>query len=189
MAWKRFPVPEFDHRSLRNLTYKAPETISKKQEEELLVNSRTGDNSHSGAYAVMPDTELLNRLNFRGDMQQMILCIIPSEGGNLLGRSMAWFNQRAYILDANSADAKIIYEWRTPRTHNTRLGPEDGIQLNYTALYLLSARILEDENRGNRVMIDHDWKPQNGSQGYRIIAGSDKDKTNFHDSCFTFTWS
>ena len=189
MAWKRFPVPEFDHRSLRNLNYTPPNPISEKEEEALVISARAGDTSQFGAYAVMPNAELLKRLNFRGDVQQMILCILPSEESNLLGRSMAWFNQRAYILNGNSADAKVIYEWRTPRTHNTRLGPDNGVKLDDPVVYLLSARILEDENRGNRVMIDQNWTPENGRQGYRIIAGSDKDETNFHDSCFMVSWS
>lgn len=188
MAWKRFPIPEFDHRSLRGLTYSPPETISKSEEDSLVAAALSGDQSGLGAYGVEPNAELLERLSFNGDHQQMILCILPAGGCRLLGRSMAWYNQRAYVLDANSPDAQVIHEWRTPRTHNTRLGPDDGVSLDRQVIYLLSGRILEDEDRGNRVMIDTGWSPGAGRAGYRILAGCDKGGDNFHDTCLMVSW-
>ncbi len=188
MAWKRFPIPEFDHRPLRGLTYTPPVPISKTEEDSLVATALSGDESGVGAYAVEPNADLLEKLSFNGDHRQMIMCIVPAGDCRLLGRSMAWYNQRAYVLDGNSADAEIIHEWHTPRTHNTRLGPDDGVSLDRRVIYLLSGRILEDEDRGNRVMIDADWSPGDGRAGYRILAGCDKGDDNFHDTCLMISW-
>lgn len=187
MAWKRFPIPEFDYRPLRGLTYQEPEPIPKSEEEALVTAASSGDTSGAGAYPVTPDPGLLEALKFNGDYQQMVLCILP-DGATIQGRSMAWHNQRAYLLDANADTAEVVHEWRTPRTHNTRLGPDDGVEAGRNVLYLLSGRILEDEDRGNRIMIDNDWSPE-GANGFRILAGCDKGGDNFHDSCFMVRWT
>jgi hypothetical protein len=189
MSWKRFPVPEFDHRPLKGLNYVAPTMISTADETRIVSAAESGDASVAGAYAVEPNSALLERLSFRGDFQQMILCALPGPGAHLLGRSLAWFNQRAYLLDSNAADAEVLHNWRTPRTHNTRLGPEDGITLDRMVIYILNGRILEDHDRGNRLMIDTDWNPGDGRSGYRIVCGCDKGGGDFHDSCFMFSWA
>ncbi len=188
MAWRRFPVPEFDHRSLKGMTYIPPAPISKDEEARIVAAAIGGDASVAGAYAVAPDPALLERLSFGGDYRQMILCALPGPGAHLVARSMAWFNQRAHVLDRNAADAETLYVWRTPRTHNTRLGPDDGVTLDRAVVYLLSGRILEDCDRGNRLMIDSNWRPGAGKAGYRILAGCDKGGDNFHDSCFMLSW-
>ncbi len=189
MAWKRFPVPEFDHRSLKGRNYSPPQILSKDEEDQIKSTALSGDETVAGAYAVEPDEALLDKLSFGGDYRQMIMCVLPSAGGHLLARSMAWFNQRVYILDGNNTHATVLYDWRTPRTHNTRLGPEEGIKVDQTVLYLLSGRILEGGHRGNRLMIDTDWSPSNGGNGYMVMAGCDKGGDNFHDSCFMLSWN
>lgn len=188
MGWLRFPVPEFDHRALKGLEFSPPPVLSREDEQKLLAACEAGDASVAGAYGVEPDAALLERLSLRGDHRQMMLCALPSRNATLVGRSMAWFNQRAHVLDRNHPDAKILHQWRTPRTHNTRLGPEDGVTIEMPVVYLLSGRILEDHDRGNRMMIDPNWQPPNGHAGYRVICGCDKGGDTFHDSCFMFSW-
>lgn len=189
MSWRRFPVPEFDHRALRGIDYAPPAPVSKEEETRIAAAAASGDPSVAGAYAVEPDQALLEKLCFRGDYRQMILCALPGPGAHLKARSMAWFNQRAYVLDRNDAGAETLYSWRTPRTHNTRLGPQEGVTLDRPFVYLLSGRILEDHDRGNRVMVDPAWAPGGGHAGYRVICGCDKGGDNFHDSCFMFSWA
>lgn len=188
MGWKRFPVPKFDHRSLRGMDFDLPAPISAGEERSIVGAARAGDRAVVGAYGVTPNPALLERLSFKGDNSQMILCVLPAGGAHLLGRSMAWFNQRAYMLDANTPDAGPIITWRTPRTHNARLGPEHGIDLDLPFFYLLSGRITEDSTIANRAMIDRDWAPERGA-GYRIVCACDKGEPNFHDSCFMVTWA
>ena len=187
MGWKRFPVPEFDHNSLKGMNFDSPAPISAEEEKRVVEAAKASDSSVTGAYAVTPSPALLEHLSFEGDNRQMILCVLPEGGAHVLGRSMAWFNQRAYFLDSNTPDAKTILTWHTPRTHNTCLGPEDGIDLELPYFYLLSGRITEDSSIGNRVVIDADWKPDSG-QGFRILCACDKGEANFHDSCFMVSW-
>ena len=188
MAWKRFPVPEFDYGPLKGLDFVQPEPVSAEEETRIVAAAQSGDASVVGAYAVSPNPGLIDKLAFEGDYKQMILCVLPQNGAHVLGRSMAWFNQRVHILNENSADAEPVLTWKTPRTHNTRLGPEDGVDLDLPYFYLLSGRITTESSIGNRVMIDDDWSPESG-QGYRVICASDNGEPNFHDSCIMVSWA
>ena len=188
MSWKRFPVPAFEYSALRGLSFETPAPISKEEEARIVDAASSGDPSVVGAYPVIPDAALLEKLAFEGDERHMVLCALPTGGAHLLGRSMAWFNQRAYLLDANAADAKVLMDWRTPRTHNTRLGPENGVDLTLPFFYILSGRITLDGCIGNRVMIDAAWSPD-GGHGYRVVCACDHGEPNFHDSCFMVSWA
>lgn len=187
-AWKRFPVPEFDYRSLKGLAYDPPAPIPADEADRIAAAARAGDRSVAGAYAVEPDAALLESLAFQGDPAQMILCAAPGDGARLLGRSNAWYNQRAYFLDRNAADAATLLEWRTPRPNNTRFGPEDGLAPPDAALYLLSGRILANHALSNRLMIQSGWSGD-GRSGFRVIAACDSGANDFHDSCFEFSWA
>lgn len=188
MEWKRFPVTKFEYRVLKNRPYDPPSPISSEEEARIVDAAASGDSSVAGAYAVEPNPSLLEALGFKGEHVTMMLCALPGPGAHLQCRSYAWFNQRVFILDRNAPDAETIHDWHTPRPMNTLLGPEDGVTLNNTAVYVLNGRILSDHTRGNRVMIDPDWTPGDGKAGYRIIAACDEGDDNFHDSCLEFTW-
>jgi hypothetical protein len=188
MAWKRFSVPAFDYGPLKKMTYEPPAPISSVEAKRIAEAAAAGDKSVAGGYAVEPDAALLERLDFRGAHRDMILCALPGPGAHLLGRSQAWFNQRAFILDRNAPDAETLYCWRTPRPMNTRFGPETGVTLDRAVVYILSGRILSDHTRGNRVMIDRDWPPGAGGSGFRILAACDEGSDDFHDSCFELSW-
>jgi len=193
MAWIRFPVPAFDSGPLKKMAYEPPAPISGAEAARIVKAAEAGDSSVAGGYAVEPDAALLEKLDFRGDYRTMILCALPGPGARLLGRSYAWFNQRAFILDRNAADAEILYNWRTPRPMNTRFGPETGVILDRATICILSGRILADHTRGNRVMIDHDWSPGDGLAGFRIAAACDEGGgkeggDDFRNACFELSW-
>ena len=192
MAWTRFPVPAFDPEALKKMAYNPPAPISAAEAARITKAAAAGDSSVAGGYAVEPNAALLERLNFRSPHRDMILCALPGPGAHLLGRSYAWFNQRAYILDRNAPDAETLYCWHTPRPMNTRFGPETGITLDRAMVYILSGRILSDHTRGNRVMIDRNWSPGAGRAGFRIIAACDEGSAggngDFHNSCFELSW-
>jgi hypothetical protein len=192
MAWIRFPVPEFDSAALKKRAYDPSAPISGAEEARIVKAATAGDASVAGGYAVEPDAALLKRLNFKGEYRTMILCALPGPGAHLLARSYAWFNQRAFVLDRNAADAETLYCWHTPRPMNTRFGPETGITLDRAVVYILSGRILSDHTQGNRVMIDRDWSPGGGRAGFRIAAACDEgggeDGADFRNSCFELSW-
>lgn len=188
MAWKRFPVPTFDHEPLKNMAYDPPAPIANEEAARIAEAASAGDRSVAGGYAVEPDSALLERLDFQGEHRSMILCALPGPGAHLLGRSYAWFNQRAFILDRNAQDAETVYRWHTPRPMNTRFGPETGVTLDHAAIYILSGRILGNHTRANRVMIDPNWSPAKGRMGFRVAAACDEGDDHFHDSCFELSW-
>lgn len=188
MAWKRFPVPEFDYMPLKGMAYVPPAVISADEASKVIEAAAGGDAAAAGGYGVEPDEALLERLSFRGDIRTMVLCALPAAGAHLLGRSYAWFNQRAFILSGNGPDAEVLHEWKTPRPMNTRFGPEEGVTLEASHVYLLSGRIVSDYTRGNRVMVDKDWSPGDGRAGFRIVAACNEGEDNFHDTCLQFTW-
>ncbi|MEM7224467.1 MAG: hypothetical protein AAF495_15925 [Pseudomonadota bacterium] len=188
MEWRRFPVTAFDHRVLKKRPYAQPTPISGEEEARIVEAAAGGDASVAGGYAVTPNGALLEALDFRGAHQDMVLCALPGPGAQLLGRSYAWFNQRAFILDRNASDAETLFNWRTPRPMNTLLGPETGVTLDRAVIYILSGRMLSDHTRGNRVMIDQDWSPGEGRAGFRVITACDEGEDNFHDSCFELSW-
>lgn len=188
-AWKRFHVPEFDHRSLKGMTFNPPEILASDKAAEIAAAANSGDAAAGGAYGVEPDAALLDKLSFGGDVRQMIQVAMPGAHKLVRARSYAWNNQRSFILDGNAADAEVIHNWRTGRPNNTRLGPDDdGTALEQSVIYLLSGRILEDGNRGNRVIVDADWNPGDGRAGVRVMAACDSGDDNFHDSYFEFSW-
>ena len=188
MSWKRFPVPEFDYAPLKGLAYAPPAAISSDEAASAIAAAAGGDATAAGGHAVEPDPALLERLDFRGDFKTMVLCALPGPGAHLLARSYAWFNQRAFVLADNSADAEVLFNWHTPRPMNTRFGPEEGVTLETSHVYILSGRMVSDYTRGNRVMIDNDWSPGNGSAGFRVIAACNEGADDFHDYCFQFSW-
>ena len=188
-AWKRFPVPEFNHRELKRRPFAAPDVIDASEIQRVAEAAEAGEMSVAGGYSVKPDGGLLEKLAFRGDHTQMFLCALPMGKTRLLARSYAWFNQRVFLLSANTPDAAVVHNWRTPRPNNTRFGPEDGVELDQKVIFLLSGRILDDHTRGNRVMFDTAWKPSEGIGGFRLIAACDPGEDNFHDACFEFTWA
>ena len=189
MEWKRFPIPEFDHRVLMGLTYEPPSPISADKAQEIASAAANGDASVAGGYIVEPDSALLERLNFRGEHSVIVLCAIPGADAHLLGRSRAWFNQNVTVLDGNHADATTLYDWHTPRTFNTILGPENGVSLEPGAVWILAGRVLGDHIRANKVMFDANWSSEDGRKGFRVITASDAEPSQFHDSCFELTWA
>ena len=188
MEWKRFPVPAFDYSALKDRAFEPPAPVSDAEATRIAEAALAGEHAVAGGYAVEPSTALLESLKFRGTYSQMILCALPGPGAQLLGRSYAWFNQRAFVLDRNAPDAETLYCWRTPRPMNTLLGPETGVVLDRAVIYLLSGRVLGDHTRGNRVMIDQEWSPGDGRAGFRVIAACDDGNDNFHDTCLELSW-
>ncbi len=189
MDWKRFPVPEFDCSALKGLTFEPPDPISQTQALATAAQAASTDASLAGGYVVEPDTALLERLNFSGEHAVIVLCALPGSGAHLLARSRAWFNQQAFILDGNTVDAQILHDWRTPRTFNNRFGPDDGLELSCTSIWILTGRVTADHTHANRVMIDTGWIPDNNRKGFRVIAAGDTEQGRFHDSCFELAWA
>ncbi len=188
MEWERFPIPEFDYAALATMAYQPPELTSKAEAMAAVSTSMDTGALKAGAFVCEPDTALVERFNFRGEYAAIVLCVVPKSGASVLARSRAWFKQRVIVLDANTADANILHEWKTLRPFNTRLGPDDGVRLDHTVIWLLIGRILCNHTRANRVMVDTTWKLGGDRMGFRILAANDTEQHQFHESCIELSW-
>jgi len=187
VAWKRFAVPEFDYALFKGMTYQAPTPISAGEGSELIGKLAQGDTSVCGAHAVDLGADTFDRHAFKEGPRLAFLCLTPETEVRILGRSHGWAIQRALGMDG--LDGDVAFDWITTRPMNTRLGPDDGIATSGGAVTVLTGNKYSDFWIGNRMMADNDWQPEDGSQGFRLLAASKPDVDDFHDCYITFTWS
>jgi hypothetical protein len=188
VSYKRFPIPEFDHVSLKGMPW-APPTFLDAAEAQRLVSSRLkGDLDSIGAYPVMPSDSCFDVLRLRGEHRHAVLCILPDRA-IAMGRSNAWPVQQAWIVSSiQPPDLKIIEQWKTPRPMNTRLGPANGIELSAKVVYLLTGHRYGDHWIGNRSIIQPEWRKEGASGGFAILSASADNVNNFHDCNLYFSW-
>ena len=188
MPYIRFPIPEFDFEPLKNMEWSPPAPISQTEEQELLKALAAGDTSVCGAHAVTMPSQFLERFRLRGQSHPAILCLLPKAGARMIGRSHAWFINRALVVDSlDPANAKVIVDWTTPRPMNTRLGPDDGIPVA-GAVYAICARRYSDYWTTNRTIIDSNWKGPPGTQGFSILSSCEEEVNDFHHANLRFQW-
>ena len=177
VAYVRFPVPEFDHKALRGLDWSEPDYLG---EDDVIA--KLDDENTSGAFPLKAPEGVLDSFSVQGEHCHALLCIVPA-GTRLVGRSYSWWLQRAIILDSlGPENPDIIADWHTPRPVNTRLGPEEGIEIDSSLFYVISCHGLNDHWVGNRTLV------QNMDNGFRILGCAKDDTANFHEFCLTFTW-
>lgn len=179
VAWKRFPVPEFEYDQFKDMAYAPPERISAEQAKS----------QAAGGYAIDIDPALAMRLSFTGDHLHGVLCVLPAGGARLTGRSHAWRIQRMVLLDGVGADAGIVADWKTTRPINTRLGPDDGIDLPGGAYLVLSGNKYANHWISNRTIVQNGLDLGEGRTGFRVLGASDVEIDDFHDSCLVFAWA
>ncbi len=189
VEWQRFPVPEFKHEEFKDMEYEALALITAEDAAAMIGKLKGGDASVCGGHAIMPDDALFDRFSIKGDHRHAVLCLFPDKPVTLLGRTMAWFNQYALVLDSlDASSANILHEWRSPRPMNTRLGPEDGVPMSGGACYAIAGHLFADHYIGNRSIIQNDWDPGDGKAGFRILGNTDDELDDFHDTNLAFTW-
>lgn len=190
MAYLRFPIPEFDYKQFDGLSWQAPEYISSDEIERLATAQADGDASANGAYPVSAGDDVFEKFDIRGDHRHAVMCVLPDGDVHLLGRSYAWWNQRVIVsdsLDAGSLTA--IYDWRTPRPKNTRLGPDDGVTISGGVYYVISSHMYDDHWVANRTLIENDWDGGDAGNGFRVLGASKDNANEFFDCCLSFTWN
>ena len=137
----------------------------------------------------MPGEALFDKFAVRGEHRHAVLCLLPNGESTLFGRSWAWPIQRGLVLDSLDPDGcTVIADWRSTRPMNTRLGPEDGVTVGGGALYALMGHRYGDHWIANRTIVQGDWSPASGGQGFRIVSSSDEDLDDFHDCVLSFQW-
>ncbi len=173
---KRFPVPEFDRHSLKNLEWTPPEVQSS---DEL---------SGAGCYAVQGNDSFYEKFSFRGEHLLAVACKLPSEEVAVWGNSYAWPIHRVIITDSLDADScTVLADWTTPRPMNTRLGPDGGITIQSPEAYVLIGHKIANHWIANRVILDNQWTDSK-ENGFRILSSSEEKINDFHDSVVYFQW-
>ncbi|MGO8831923.1 MAG: hypothetical protein ACLQE9_03790 [Roseiarcus sp.] len=188
VGFKRFPIPEFDHVALKNMSWTPPKFLQPAEAQRLVSARLNGDAGSLGAYPVMPDDALFDRLRIRGEHRHAVLCILPDRS-RVMGRSNAWPVQQAWIVSSLQPQSlNVIAQWKTPRPMNTRLGPDDGIELAQNVVYVLTGHRYGDHWIGNRSIVQSDWKKAGAAGGFAILSASADDVNNFHDCNLYFSW-
>jgi hypothetical protein len=184
---KRFPIPPFDYERFKNMEWKSPEFLTPKDQTQILDAAQSGDEGVVGAYPVQADASFYDRFRLRGPHQHAVMCALPRREVKLMGRSHAWAIQQALIVDSlDAARAKVVYEWKTPRPMNTRLGPDNGVTVSGGALYIVCSHRYADYWLVNRTLVDS--KGFAGEPGFGVLSASDDEINDFHASNVWFNW-
>src|SRR5450759_4480373 len=126
---KRFRIPEFDYQGYKNMVWQAPAYLPDGEQQRLLAARRAGDANVLGGYPVQANAAFYEKFHLKGDNRHVIMCLMPDREVTLLGRSHAWAIQRALVTDSlDASSCEVLYDWKTPRPMNTRLGPENGVK-------------------------------------------------------------
>ena len=189
MPYLRFPIPEFEYNALRNMDWSPPNILSQVEIDRLVTAHGQGSSGIFGCYSIMPDQEFFDRFDLRGQHRHCILCLLPPSGVRMTGRSHAWFVNRALIVDSlDPSRLRVVADWKTTRPMNTRLGPDDGIEVG-GSLYAVCSHRNADYWLVNRTLIDNEHEGVSGSVGARILSSSEDGTNNFHHANLTFEWN
>lgn len=186
MAYVRFPIPEFDYKPLKNMTWQEPSWLPDSEVARIVAAQKKGDASVLGAHPIKASDAFFDKLGFKGDKRHVVMCVLPDKPVKLVGRSRAWFIQRAVGVDSLDPGAmKTVFDWKTTRPICTRLGPDAGVTLNGGIVYVVCGRSFGDRWIGDRTILDNGWKK---GAGFRVLAASDDGPDDFHEVCLTFEW-
>ena len=189
MAFLRFPVPDFDYEALKALNWTAPDFLEAEEIAARIADREAGDVKAIGCSAIGAPQTLFEKFQVQGDHCHVVMCTTPTADVRILGRSYAWWNQRVLILDSIDPDkAKVLYDWRTPRPMNTRLGPENGVNVAGGVHYVISCHLFDDYWIANRTITDNKWNEDKTTSGFRILGASKDDANEFCECCLSFTW-
>ena len=177
MAYRRFPIPEFDHNAFRGLEWSEPDYLMGGD-----ISKKLGSVDTFGAFPLEASDDVLKKFSVHGENCHALLCKFPP-GTRLVGRSYSWWLQRAVLTDSLVPETlNVIADWSTPRPMNTRFGPEEGIELDGKPVYVFSCHGHSNHWMGNRTLV------QNLDHGFRILGCAKDDTANFYEFCLTFTW-
>lgn len=185
---KRFPIPEFDRDQFKNMEWKQPKLLTRDEQAKLIAAAKAGDAHAYGSYAVEADEAFYDRFRLQGPHRHAVMCLLPPKKVRLVGRSWAWPIQRAVVVDSlDAAKAKVRQEWQTPRPMNTRLGPENGVELEGGVLYAVFGHRYSDHWISNRTLSDA--RGVVNGHGFNVVSASDADNHDFHACNLAFRWA
>jgi hypothetical protein len=185
---KRFPIPAFDYERFKNMEWSPPKYLSREEQVEKIGAANAGVADGFGGYPVQADEVFYERFKLRGEHQHAVMCLLPPREVKLVGRSHAWAIQRALVIDSlDAARATVLYEWKTPRPMNTRLGPDNGVTFTRDVVYVVCSHRYADYWIVNRTLIDKQTPAS--EHGFGVISAYEESINDFHACNLSFTWS
>lgn len=185
---KRFPIPAFEYAPYKNMEWTEPKYASREEQAKLVQAAKSGASDAFGCYPVQADPPFYEHFKLRGEHAHALMCLLPAKEINLVGRSHAWSIQRALVVDSlDGQRSNLMYDWKTPRPMNTRLGPDDGVTFVGKLLYVVCSHRYSDYWIVNRTLIDN--KNPEGRKGFAVLSASDDDINDFHACNLSFSWS
>lgn len=185
---KRFPIPAFEYAQYKNMDWAEPKFVSKEEQTDLIRAAYSGAAAAFGCHPVQAGPAFYDRFKLRGRHAHALMCLLPAKEIRLLGRSHAWSIQQALVVDSlDPPGSNVVYEWKTPRPMNTRLGPDAGVTFAGKPLYVVCSHRYSDYWIVNRTRVD-ETNP-GGQKGFTVLSASDDDINDFHACNLTFSWS
>ncbi len=184
---KRFPIPEFDRDRYKNMPWQAPTLLPASRQVALQDAAKRGDSTAFSGYPVAVDPALAAKFKFGGPNLHAVTCILPGARVKLMGRSWAWAIQRALVLDSLDSQAQVLADWTTPRPMNTRLGPDEGIELTAGPVHVLIGNSYGDHWISNRTLVTPD--ASQAGKGFAVLSASGDDNNDFHACNLYFSWA
>jgi hypothetical protein len=185
---KRFPIPAFDYAPYKNMEWDEPQYVSPEEQAALIDAAQSGAGILFGCHPVQANPGFYERFKLRGSHTHALMCLLPPQEIRLVGRSHAWSIQQALVVDSlDSQRSSVIYDWKTPRPMNTRLGPDEGVTFVGKLLYVVCSHRYSDYWIVNRTLIADNNRQ--GRKGFGILSASDDDINDFHACNLSFSWS
>lgn len=185
---KRFPIPDFDRDQFKNMSWTSPALIGMEEQARLINACAQGDAGVAGAYPVSVPPAFADSLGLSGDHLHALMCLLPQGRIHLVGRSWAWPIQRAVVLDSLiPSSAKTLADWTTPRPMNTRLGPQEGIEVDSPVHFVIFAHRIGQGWVGNRTLHQLTTDAHGGS--LELMSACSEDVNDFHACNLTFQWA
>lgn len=185
---KRFPIPPFDRDQYKNMEWTPPRLLSADEHAKLAASARAGEAAAIGAHPVAGNQAFFDRFKVRGDDRHVVMCVLPRGPVRLVGRSWAWFIQRAIVVDSLDAErATVLHDWTTPRPMNTRLGPDNGVEIPGGIVYAVVGHRYSDYWLPNRTL--QDARGAAPGKGYTVASATDAANNDFHACNLAFSWS
>lgn len=178
---KRFPIPDFDRDHYKNRAWTRPAMLAGTDLRH------PGPDDTPGCHPVAAGAAFCERFSLRGEHMHLLKCVLPKQPVLLVGRSWAWYIQRALVVDSLEAStAKVLADWKTPRPMSTRLGPDAGITLPGGVVYAFCGHRYADHWIANRTLVDPEAPA--GANGFSILSATDDDNDDFHACNLSFSW-
>lgn len=185
---KRFPIPEFDRDRFKNMSWSAPALLSASDQARLAEAGQRGDPSSFGTYAVAVPAAFAQTHSLVGPHLHATMCIVPRRSVHIVGRSWAWPIERALVVQSLQGESSpVVADWTTPRPMSTRLGPQDGIEIDGGVFYVIMTHRYGQTWIGNRTLSTCANDGQGGCLEVMSACGEDAD--DFHACNLTAHWS